>query len=275
MAARPPGAEALRGRRFIIRDNESEGRHVRFDHEFLMVDGPASKIRTYFAAPRGGERVPGLLLYSDIFQLTPSTLRAAARFAGYGFAVMVPEIYARRVPAGTAWAFDDDGRERGMAAAKATPVADFDADARSVIAALAAHPRVDPQRLGTVGFCIGGHLAFRAALAPEIRAAVCYYPTGLHNGALGLDADAGSLLQASETDMGRVHLVFGTEDQHVPAEARALILERLREGGVDPQVSTFPAEHAFMRDEGPRYDPVAADEAFFAGIATLRQLTAA
>jgi hypothetical protein len=40
------------------------------------------------------------------------------------------------------------------------------------------------------GFCIGGHLAFRAAFDPRIAATVCFYPTGLHNGALGADADA-------------------------------------------------------------------------------------
>ena len=52
--------------------------------------------------------------------------------------------------------------------------------------------RADITTLSAAGFCIGGHLAFRAAFDPRVAATVCFYPTGLHDGALGAD-DAGSL----------------------------------------------------------------------------------
>ncbi len=48
----------------------------------------------------------------------------------------------------------------------------------------------------------------------------------------------------------------------MPADGRALIAQKLRQAGLDYTVKIYPAEHAFMRDEGPRYDPEATDQAF-------------
>src|SRR5205085_12200231 len=131
--------------------------------------------------------------YSDVFQLTGPMLRACTRLAGYGFVVAAPEIYHRVEPSGTVLPFDDAGRMRGLDDAARTPVADFDTDCRATLDALAAHPLVRSRRLLAAGFCLGGHLAFRAALEPDVRATACFYPTGVHDGVLGHDPDAGSL----------------------------------------------------------------------------------
>ena len=138
--------------------------------EFVDIPVGPGTMRTYVAAPRGEGRFPGILCYSDIFQLTEATLRSCARIAGYGFVVAVPEIYHRIEPAGTALAFDDAGRDRGLADAANTPVAHFDEDCRAGLDYLASHPRVSTGQLGVAGWCIGGHLAFRGALQPDVRA---------------------------------------------------------------------------------------------------------
>jgi carboxymethylenebutenolidase len=188
-------------------------------------------------------------------------LRATVRLAGYGFVVAAPEIYHRIEPAGTVIPFDDDGRTRGLADAAQTSVAEFDSDSRSVLDYLGVHPAVENGKLGAGGFCIGGHLAFRAALQPDVRATVCFYGTGIHNGKLGKDEDAGSLERASDI-RGELLLAFGTLDPHVPEEGRAKIQTSLERTGAKFSVSLYEAEHAFMRDEGPRYDPEATDRAW-------------
>jgi carboxymethylenebutenolidase len=101
-------------------------------------------------------------------------LRACTRLAGYGFIVAAPEIYHRIEPPGTVIAFDDDGRTRGLNDASQTPIADFDATARATLDYLAAHPQIARGKLAAAGFCIGGHLAFRAALQRDVRATVCF-----------------------------------------------------------------------------------------------------
>jgi carboxymethylenebutenolidase len=235
----------------------------------ISVDG--SLMRTFVAAPKAAGSYPSILFYSDIFQLTGTMLRSCARLAGYGFVVAAPEIYHRIEPGGLAIPFDDEGRIRGLDDAAKTPVAHFDADCRAALDYLAAHKMVAAGQLGAAGFCIGGHLAFRAALQPDVRATVCFYGTGIHNGKLGQDDNAGSLERAGEIG-GELLMVWGTGDPHIPAEGRAKIETGLQEAGVNFSQKFYDAEHAFMRDVGPRYDPEATDQAFADLVSLFRQV---
>ena len=228
-------------------------------------------IRAFVAAPKPAGTYPGILCYSDIFQLTGPMLRICARLAGYGFVVAAPEIYRRLEPPGLAIPFDDEGRNRGLADAAKTAVAEFDADGRILLDYLAAHPSVARGALGAAGFCIGGHLAFRAALQPDVRATACFYGTGIHDGKLGRDVDAGSLQRAAEI-RGELLLVWGAHDPHIPETARRKMEEALRTAGVKFEQRVYQAEHAFMRDEGPRYDPDATDAALNDMISVFRRV---
>ena len=69
-------------------------------------------------------------------------------------------------------------------------------------------------------------------------------------------------------------LVFGASDPHVPEEGRAKIVAALRDAGIRFDLKLYPAEHAFMRDEGPRYDPEATDAAFGEMIRFFRRVLA-
>ena len=229
----------------------------------IPVDGRA--MRTFVAAPRDGGPHPGIVFYTDIFQLTEPSLRWALRLAGYGFLVAVPEIYHRLEPAGTVLEFDDEGKVRGQGDADATPVAEFDVDA--ALAWLGEH---SSGSLGAAGHCTGGHLAFRAALRPQVRATACWYATGLHDGKLGKDADAGSLARAGEIE-GELLAIWGIRDPHTPLPGRALIRERLDAVGVRLTWHEYEAAHAFGRDVGDRYDPEVTDQAFAETIALFRR----
>ena len=241
--------------------------------EYVDVEVDGSPMRMFVAAPKAEGEYAGIVFYSDIFQLTGPMLRATQRLAGYGFVVAAPEIYHRHEPTGTVIPFDDAGRTRGLEGAAQTPVADFDADCRAALDYLAAHTRVARGKLGAAGFCLGGHLAFRAALHADVRATTCFYGTGIHNGKLGKDADAGSLERASEI-RGELLMVFGTLDPHVPEDGREKIENALKEAKVNYTFKLYPAEHAFMRDEGARYDPEATDAAFGEMIKLFRRVLA-
>ena len=170
--------------------------------------------------------------------------------------------------AGVALEFDDPGKQSGLAGAAAMTTAQFDSDRIAVLDAM--EQRSDVDGLLAVGFCIGGHLAFRAAFDARIAATVCFYPTGLHNGALGGDADAGSLAAAAAIH-GRLMIVFGSQDPHVPPDARLAIASALYQAGLDDlELHVYRGgEHAFMRDVGPRHDPVLTDLALTEAVSFL------
>ena len=224
------------------------------------VPTPTGPMRTYFYAPHEPGRAPaprsGLVLYSEIFQQTPPVRRLALHFAGLGYLVAVPEVYHAHEPAGCVLGYDAAGKDRGNALKQLIPLSDFDADARAVAGALVNHPGCTG-RVGAVGICLGGHLAFRAALLPEVRAAACFYPTDLHTGTLGTGGGADSLARAKDV-RGELLMVFGRQDPHVPPAGRRAIYDALDAAGVWFTWHEFNAAHAFLRDEGERYDPAAA-----------------
>ncbi|XVU25647.1 dienelactone hydrolase family protein [Actinoplanes sp. CA-054009] len=240
---------------------------MKLREEEVRVAAPDCEIRSKVIRPVGEEPLPGVVLYTDIFQLTESTLRTARRLASAGFVVCVPEIYPRGEVAGVALEFDDAGKQAGLAAAAETTTAQFDSDREAVLDFL--EDRDDVTTLSVIGFCLGGHLAFRAAFDPRVLSTVCFYPTGLQNGSLGAD-DPGSLARAADIH-GRLMVIFGSQDPHVPADARLQVISALYAAGLeDVELHVYAGgEHAFMRDIGPRHDPVLTDLALYEGISFL------
>lgn len=222
------------------------------EEETLELATPTGPMRTYVYRPVAGGRYPGLLLFSEVFQRTAPIVRTATMMAGHGFVVAVPEIYHELEPPGTVLPYDQSGSDRGNLHKTGKAVGAFDTDIRALIGHLGTHPSCTG-KLGAMGVCIGGHLAFRAAMSPEIRAAMTIYATDLHTGKLGKGGDD-SLARAGEI-RGELLMVWGRQDPHIPAEGRARIYQRLAETGTKVTWHEFNAQHAFLRDEGPRYDP--------------------
>ncbi len=224
-----------------------------FDNEVLQLPTPYGPMQTHVFRPQAPGRYPGLVLWSEIFQLTGPIRRSAALLAGHGFVVMVPEIYHELEPPGAVLPYDEAGAQRGNVHKIEKELASYDADARAVLDALKAHPHCTG-RLGSLGFCIGGHLSFRAAMNPDVLAAACFYATDIHKRSLGKGTSDDSLLRAGEI-RGEVAMVWGRQDPHVPREGRRLIYETLADAEVNFSWHEFNGAHAFMRDEGPRYNP--------------------
>jgi len=210
-------------------------------------------MRSYFFHPVAEGRYPGIIFYSEIFQLTEPVRRFASFIAGHGYLVAVPEVYHELEEPGTILAYDQPGADRGNYDKYAKELSSYDADAKALITHMSTMPQCNG-RLGTVGICLGGHLAFRAAMNPEIRAAACFYATDIHDGSLGKGKKDDSLVRASEIKGELLH-IWGRQDPHVPLEGRVKIKARLDEVGANYQWFEVNGAHAFMRDEGYRYDP--------------------
>lgn len=223
------------------------------DTEHFDLATPSGPMRTYLFRPQAPGKYSGLLLYSEIFQVTGPIRRTAAMLAGHGFIVAVPEIYHEFEPAGTVLAYDQAGADRGNALKTTKELSAYDADARAVLAFLKSYEHCTGQ-LGAVGICIGGHLAFRAAMNPEVLATTCFYATDIHKRGLGKGMKDNSLDRIPELK-GELLMIWGRQDPHVPAEGRTKVHTALAAAGTNFTWHEFNGAHAFMRDEGYRYDP--------------------
>ena len=226
------------------------------DSESADLPTPTGPMRTYVFRPVAGGRYPGLVLYSEIFQVTGPIRRMAAMLASHGFVVAVPEIFHELEPAGTVLVYDEAGAARGNRHKITKALSSYDADARAALDYLVSSPHCTG-KLGVVGICIGGHLAFRAAMQPDVLAAACFYATDIHKRSLGQGMHDDSLDRIGQIT-GELLMIWGRQDPHIPRDGRALIYNVLSDAGARFQWHEFNAAHAFMRDEGARYDPAAA-----------------
>ena len=221
--------------------------------EVAFIDTPTGPMQTYVFRPAAPGRYPGILLYSEIFQVTGPIRRTASLLASHGFVVAVPEIYHELEAAGTVLPYDEAGADTGNRHKTTKEVAAYDTDARAGLDFLKSHPACTG-KLGIMGICIGGHLAFRAAMNPDVQAATCFYATDIHKRGLGKGMNDNSLDRIGEIT-GELLMIWGRQDPHVPREGRQLIYNALSDANAYFQWHEFNAAHAFLRDEGPRYDP--------------------
>ena len=226
---------------------------IRSDETVDVPTPDGGTMRLHLFRPAVPGRFPGVLFFSEIYQVTDPIRRLAMMVAGHGFVVAVPEVYHEYEPAGTVLHYDTAGTDRGNALKFLKPLAAFDSDARIALAALSTHA-ASTGRLATFGVCLGGHLAYRAALDPSVSAAACFYPTDIHSQTLGAGQKDDSLARMPELK-AEAMFVFGRQDPHVPFAGRQAIRARLEEVGARFEWHEVNAKHAFLRDEGPRYDP--------------------
>jgi carboxymethylenebutenolidase len=148
--------------------------------EGLDIRTPDGVAHAWLHRAGGGPR-PGVLLYTDAFGVRAAMHSAAERLAGLGYAVLLPDVFYREglaPPFDVATVWDDaPERERLMKLIQTLTPARVEADGGAYLAALAAQRDVRGDRLGVVGYCMGGRMAFLAAAQhpARVRAAASFH----------------------------------------------------------------------------------------------------
>ncbi|WP_027330981.1 dienelactone hydrolase family protein [Marinimicrobium agarilyticum] len=238
-------------------------------NDYVDLNTPTGLMRTYIYRPVAEGRYPAIIFYSEIFQQTAPIARSAAIMAGHGFIVLVPEVAHELNPIGTVLGYDDAGKEKGNNDKFAKPLRDHDTDTQAMVDFLQQRDDYSGS-VGSMGVCLGGHLAFRAALNPALKAACCLYATDLHSNTLPAENNEQTLNRAEEIQ-GELLMIWGRQDPHVPDEPRATINQALRDAGCDFSWVEVNGQHAFMRDEGDRYDPELALQCYQMAVSLFRR----
>ncbi|MFC3441519.1 dienelactone hydrolase family protein [Sphingobium rhizovicinum] len=238
--------------------------------EFSDIDLAAGgTMRMHITRPSAPGRYPALLLFSEIYQVTGPIRRLAASIAGHGFLVGAPDVYHEYLAPGLALPYSSEGTARGNDLKIEKSVDAYDRDALCAIDFLTSH-QLSTGSIGTIGLCLGGHLALRAAFDHRVGATACFYPTDVHSGTLGAGRADDTLARLDDLK-AQALFIWGRQDPHIPFAGRERIRSRLEEVGANYEWQEYNAEHAFMRDEGPRYDPFLARQTLSAALNLFRQ----
>lgn len=237
--------------------------------ETTVLATPTGPMNTQIFRPAAEGKFPGIVMFSEIFQITEPIARTAAFLAGHGFVVAVPEIFHELEEPGCVLAYDQEGADRGNHDKITKTVQSYDDDARAVIALLKGLPACDGH-IGSLGICIGGHLSFRCSMNPEVQAGVCFYATDIHKSSLGEGMKDNTLARVSEIK-AEMLMIYGRQDPHVPREGRRIVYDAMSDAGLNFTWHEYNGQHAFLRDEGHRYDPELAHECMGQAVALFRR----
>ena len=161
--------------------NEALNSHVKSPIDTLWISVPASggTFDAYVALPPSGSG-PGLVLYQEIFGVNEHIQSVAEQYALDGFVVLAPDVFWRQSPR-VELGYDAADRQQGMALAGQLRLELLMLDLRASVGALRALPQTAGRKLGAMGYCMGGRLAYMTAALAEIDAAVAYYGGGIHD----------------------------------------------------------------------------------------------
>lgn len=191
----------------------------------------ARPIRAYRADPSGKPR-GGIVVIQEIFGVNAHIRAVADRFATEGYLAVAPAIFDH-IEKGFDVGYDPDSRARGMAIVGKLDFAQVMRDAAAAISVAR-----EGGKVGIVGYCYGGNVAWAAAAQlTGLSAAVGYY--------------GGRILQM--TDMKPkvpTMLHFGEKDQHIPIEG----VRELASLRPDMPVHIYLADHGFNCDHRSSYD---------------------
>ena len=195
-----------------------------------------SLMRMYLSAPQVAAPVPALVLMQHQGGVDEFVQRTTERLAEAGFAAAAPDLYHRDGPD-----CKDDIVTRRSRLSDRRIINDIAA----VVAFLQSDGNVDPNRIGIIGFCMGGRLAYLgAAVNPAFKACVAYYPGNTFR-AWGRDLP--SPFERTRDIRCPVQGHFGASDGNPsPADMAQLDQELSKHGKIHEFHSYENAGHAFL-----------------------------
>jgi len=185
----------------------------------------------YLALPPA-EHGPGLVLFQEIFGVNAHIRAVAAQYALDGFVVLAPDVFWRQAPR-VELGYEGAERQRAFTLMQGHKDEQALADIAAAVQALRARPEVAGARVGALGYCMGGRLAYLAAATTDVDAAVAFYGGGIHR-----------QLERAATIRCPMQFHYAGRDEHIPAAAVQGVREAM--AGKNAEVHVYPgAQHGF------------------------------
>jgi carboxymethylenebutenolidase len=214
----------------------------------------------YLARPTAGGPHPAVLVFMEIFGINPHIRDVTERVAREGYVALAPDTFHRTGP-GVELGYDDDGFAKGFALLNQLRSDEVIADARAAIGFLEGRADVRGDRIGCMGFCIGGHLAYLTACETGVKATASFYGGGIA-APEGLGGGASTLSRTAKIG-GKILCLFGGKDEYIPADQVEAIRGELAKSGVRHDTVVYPdAQHGFFCDQRDSYHEASTRDAW-------------
>jgi len=217
---------------------------TKISSETISIATPDGPYDAYLARP-GGPAVGAVVVIQEIFGVNANIRDISDWLAGEGYLALAPDLFWRIEPNVS---LTDQTEEEWQKAFALMNAFDSDLGAKDIQAAIE-HIRNDAQcngKVGTVGFCLGGRMAYLSATRTNADANVGYYGVGIQD-----------ILAEAENISAPLMLHIAGLDEFVPPEAQAAI-----HAGLDahPHAALHDyaeQDHAFAREGGAHHDAAA------------------
>jgi len=197
------------------------------------------ELGVYVARP-AGEPIAGLVVLQEIFGVNAHIRSVADGYAKDGFLAVAPALFDR-IERDVELGYEGEDMQR---ARTFIPKLDWETALKDVKAAMEFAARETGEKVGVIGYCWGGSLAWLAATRLGAPVAVGYY-----GGQIAHFADDALSVP--------VMLHFGRQDQHIPPEE----VEKVQAAHPEVEIYWYDAGHGFNCDARSSYDPAPAAQA--------------
>ncbi len=224
----------------------------------VSIKTPDGTCDAYFVHPASGT-APGVLMWPDVFGLRPASKQMAKRLAESGYSVLVVNPFYRVKKAPTAEKGGatplDDVRPLMAALNETTHMT----DAKAFVAWLDTQtPVAKNKKIGTQGYCMGGPMAFRTAVAmPDRVGAVASF----HGAALVTPQPNSPHLQGPKTKAQFLIAIAMNDDERAPTDKTAL-KDSFAKDNRPAEIEFYKGAHGWCPPDTPVYNQPEADRAW-------------
>lgn len=208
-----------------------------------------SKMSAYIAIPEGKGPFPGVIVFQEAFGVNPHMRHVTDRIAQEGYVAICPALFHRSA-GDSEFSYGDFSTV--MPHFQAITPEGMEADITACYDWLKKQPEVIHDKLGTIGFCLGGRVSFIANSILPFSACISYYGGSMHT-----IADKAAALHAAQL------FFWGGLDKHILPEHVETVINAMKKAEKPFANVVFSyADHAFNCDDRPNYNADASKEAW-------------
>lgn len=202
---------------------------------------------------------PAVVMFMDAFGVRPALFEMARKLSNQGFYVLLPNLYYRYgvyEPFDVPTAFSLE-RERIMGMMQSLTPAIVTRDFGSILGFIEEQTGAKSEKLGVVGYCMGGPLALTVAGVYSSRVKAV---ASIHGGRLATESPESPHLLADMID-AKIYIAAADQDSSFDDSQRERLINAFETANLDYQIEDYPgAMHGFAVPDLKVFNPAAAKQ---------------